>query len=346
MNVLATLSLTAFALAPAATPATRPAITLVIYPLQPLGTAQDVADRLDAFLRAEVTKVPGVTLVDVVETRRLIEQFEKRGKPCHGNEECLAKIAVAAKATKLIHGTAATLGESYAIDLKLIDVESKSVERRLSELLAGDKAVMIDGVRAIATKLLAPDEYHGQLELRGLRPGAQVLVDGVEVGVAPLPPTRLDPGQHAVKIVLEGFRDVDRFVEIQFGRSTPVEVDFIPTAAAAPPPPPPPRWTTPLFYGGAISAGAGTAVLALGAGLAGLYWVSWAMLDGATEARGANGERVVTNPEQYRSWVGWYGSWEWPVALTVGGLGAAAVAAGAGLMVWQIYAPASDDDQR
>jgi hypothetical protein len=315
---------------------------IAIYPLQPLGTEQQIADRLDTILREEVARLPTVRLQARAETLLVAGQVEKVGHECHGDAVCLARIGKACGVAKFLYGTVASLGDSYTVDLKLVDVASRSLERRLSERLSGDEAVLIDGVRELSAKLISPGEYVGTLELRGIEVGALIYIDGKEIGSAPVEPQVLEPGKHAVKITKDGFRDYDRFVEVSFGRVSTINVRLRPIPANELDQGPS-AFDSPLFTAGVVTASLGGVAALTGVGLSSFFLLSHASLSNATEARGADDERVVVDTAAYEDWQGLYHEWMWPTGLTLLLGGIAVAGAGAGIAVWDLNRQAADE---
>lgn len=260
--------------------------SVAIFPLQPLGTDPQIARRLEDLLYAQVATIRGVTLLK----QDVMNAFLVAQQPlCDGSTACLVDLGKTSGVQKLVYGTVASLGDAYVLDLKLIDVASAREENRQSVSLSGEQTVLIDGIRAAATQLIAPEQYVGTISLRLDKPGAQVFVDGKLVGTTPLAPiTGLEPGKHALKIVLTGYTDFDQFVDVRFERTTLVNISLKGTsidatveaiegpATAAPPvlveaaggaKPAPGLLESPLFLAGLGTASAG-ALLLVGGGVA------------------------------------------------------------------------------
>ena len=62
----------------------------------------------------------------------------------------------------------------------------------------------------------------------GLPDGAEILVDEVQVGVAPVAPILTEPGEHALRVRLEGYSEYTDVVRVVAGRDLEVPVDLIP----------------------------------------------------------------------------------------------------------------------
>lgn len=328
--------------------------TVAILALQPLGTEQAIVAPLEDILRSEVGQLRGIALQPRAVTS---QKAPGSGDSCQGEMSCLANIGQALGVDLLLYGTVATLGNSYVLDLKLVDVTSKAERGRQSVTLSGDKAVMIDGVRAVSTQLLAPEQYVGSLELKLATPGAEVFIDGKPVGQTPLRTIgNLPPGTHGLKIVLKGFNDFDRFIEVKFARTTvvnvslsgnsldaviegrpeaasqPVEVAAAPTPVPAAPP------GAPLL----LLAGSGVAVLGAAALAGGMAVLGTMYLSMLTYTRGEGGKTVVTDAAAYGALENAYTDFWW-IGYALGGAGLASVALGGGLIAWDLLAsPASD----
>jgi hypothetical protein len=111
--------------------------------------------------------------------------------------------------------------------------------------------------------------------------GAQVFVDGVSVGLAPLSgEVFLKPGAHTIEARLAEYEQAQEAVTATAGRASKVELRLTPkksTGPVVPPPPPPPkRSLVPVFVLG------GVAVAGIAAG-AGMYVGSNGKLDSTRE---------------------------------------------------------------
>jgi hypothetical protein len=200
----------------------EPAQRVVVFPLRNLGIDEDVAASLLGFLRSEVAKLPGITLLDLAKSGKLV------GGDCRGEVKCVAAAGRKVNAEEAICGTVAAVGEAYSIDLKLVQVRGAREEGRVTETLSGERELLIDGVRAAAYKLLLPDKYVGAIQIDLSVNGAEVFVDGRPSGKTPLraPISDLAPGKHALKIVKQGFADFDKWVDVKFSRVSVVRVDL------------------------------------------------------------------------------------------------------------------------
>ncbi len=205
------------------------ATTLAIYPLQPLGVPAATVGSLDATLRAEVERLPGVELLGRGRTEASLKADPGGlGLACNGAPGCLADLGKLLAVEKVVYGVVSGLGDHYSFELKLIDVGTGGEERRVTASVGGKREVLLSGLRAAAVHLLAPERYVGALEIDSDLPGAQVLVDGKPMGPTPIAGTivGLAPGQHALRLTKAGFADFEKFVDVRFDQTTVVRVDL------------------------------------------------------------------------------------------------------------------------
>lgn len=66
----------------------------------------------------------------------------------------------------------------------------------------------------------------GLLSVHSNMPKAMVSIDGAEVGAAPQEKKRVSPGEHAVLVRLEGYKDFEQKVRVDAGQSVTVQADL------------------------------------------------------------------------------------------------------------------------
>ncbi|MBN2360170.1 MAG: PEGA domain-containing protein [Deltaproteobacteria bacterium] len=325
--------------------------TVAIEPLKSLGSDQEIVDRLEAILRQEVSRLRGVSY----------KQCPTAADRCGDDVACLAGRGGSCGVKKMVFGTVATLGRSYVLDLKLIDVRSRAEERRHTQPLAGDQSVLIEGVRVAVTRLIVPEQYLGALEVRFEQPGAKVFVDGVDAGTTPLGAIQnLTPGPHELRVVLAGAQDFTRSVEVSFGRTTLVNLSLkgtifdasieTPATAVVEPAnqaaPPTRRGTSPWLASG-IAAAATSAVALVASGICfGVYGYNWSEMEGMTDkARRTDGTEITVvkyerAPDYNQAYDQMYAAWNMGFGLAA--VGAVAAIAGAGLFTWYLLRPGEE----
>jgi hypothetical protein len=254
-------------------PAARAARPLALNRLDPLGLDPEITSRLEALLRAELERIVKNPVPSGRETARVVaERRDLQG--CTGAPECLAGIGRALGADKVVDGNVGGLGESYVINLKIVDAHAGREIRRVSQVLHGDPDVLIEEIRVAAYRLIAPEQVRGALAILSDARAAHIFLDGTPIGVTPTvgPIGNLPVGDHALRIALDGYADFLRTVTIRFQKTTQVVVHMEALPGARPiladPGPEPVH-----FYGrGWFYAVVGVA--AVGAGIALGYWAT------------------------------------------------------------------------
>jgi len=73
----------------------------------------------------------------------------------------------------------------------------------------------------------------GTIEVTGRPAGAKVYLDGYYTGVLPVDPTGMAAGSHMVKVVMKGYHELEKTIDVRAGRAVKVKVDLKPVAPAA-----------------------------------------------------------------------------------------------------------------
>jgi hypothetical protein len=200
--------------------------TVVFWRLKALGIEAETASRINAVLRNEIGRVPGVSLIEARQVNAVVSKHADLAG-CRGEAECLSQLGMLTGATLVVSGVLGTLGDVFSLDIRLVDVATKQEIRRVAQTWSGEEKFLIEVMRQVATRLLKPEAYNGQLELNVAVEGVQVFIDGDLMGRTPLDePLQLSPGRHALKLAAAGFKDYEQFVDIPFNRTVPVFVEM------------------------------------------------------------------------------------------------------------------------
>ena len=251
----------------AAAPAKAAPAPVALVPLRALGVPEDVVRALQQTLRNELSSLPEANIV----SEAALAEALRREPDCDARLACACAAAAKAGARQLILGTASQLGDSFLIDLKLLDARTAVEVRRATHPVSGTQDALIETLREASVELLAPQRFTGALrvEVPG-SPGATLFIDGKRVG-APLGGGAIEglaPGQHTLRVADGRSREVSTFVEVRFGRTTEARIELGPpllrTVPSAAMPGPsasagraPRAWVRPV-----VLTGAGLAVVA------------------------------------------------------------------------------------
>jgi hypothetical protein len=204
--------------------------------LESLGLEPELVARLEALFRAELERVEGATLPARKEVDKVVAS-DATLRACTGEPECLAALGKKLGVEAVVFGTVAALGDSYVVNLKLVDVAGSKEIRRVEEPLSGSPDQLIEAVRVAAYRLYAPDRLRGAVAVLADVAGADVFLDGKKVGRTPLsaPVANLTVGKHALRISKTGHTDFLSDIEVRFQKTTQVVVNLVRTKVATGP---------------------------------------------------------------------------------------------------------------
>ena len=185
------------------------------------------AGRVTEVLRAQLAAVPGFTLVPQAKVDAVARQDATLAS-CTAAPKCAAKVGQALSAPRVVTGVLSTVGDARSLDLRLVDVATATVKRRVAESWTGGADSLLAAMRTAATKLLAPKRYQGRVALTVSAKDVKVYLDGDYLGRTPMRPFPVSPGRHALRLAADGYPDFQRFVDVAFGTTVPVKVSLKP----------------------------------------------------------------------------------------------------------------------
>lgn len=246
---------------------------IAVLGFDPLGMDPDKVARLEALFRMELERLAGGATPSARDIARALSGSRLRN--CSGDSRCLAAIGKKLGVDLVVSGNVAELGDSYVINIKVVDAQSGAELRRIaSDPLRGSPDELIEAVRVAAYRLLAPDKLRGAITILADVAGADVRIDGTSVGKTPLvrPVAGLALGKHTLEVSMQGYSPLSREVVVHFQKTTRVAVRLVAdpeqerlnlalAAAAAKKPRPAPRH----FYDSTwFLVGAGVAAVVVG----------------------------------------------------------------------------------
>jgi hypothetical protein len=193
-----------------------------------LGMDASKVARLEALFRIELERLSGAPAPSPREIARALGSSPLAR--CGGETACLAAIGKKLGVALVVSGNVAELGDSYVINIKVVDAQSARELRRIaSDPLRGNPDELIEAVRVAAYRLLAPERLLGSISILADISGAEVRLDGRPVGHTPLvrPLGRLPLGQHRLEVKEEGYSPFAQTVQVRFQKTTRVEVRLL-----------------------------------------------------------------------------------------------------------------------
>jgi hypothetical protein len=201
-----------------------------------LGMEADKVTRLEALFRIELERLAGAASPSPREIQRALKGSALAR--CTGESKCLAAIGKKLSVDLVVTGNVAELGDSYVVNIKVVDAKSGAELRRIaSDPLRGNADELIDAVRVAAYRLLAPERLLGGILVLADIAGAEVRLDGAPVGRTPLarPIQNLPLGHHKLEVSASGYSPFAEDVLVRFQKTTRVlvKLDAASESAAA-----------------------------------------------------------------------------------------------------------------
>ncbi len=134
--------------------------TVLVVPLHNgPGVEQNVADLITETLSADIQKATGRRILTQKDVSAMLGlERQKMLMGCAENSSCLTEIAGALNAPNVVHGTIGHLGETWVLNLALIDARTGNVvERYSSRSEAASAAVFLDESPAAVRHLFSLD---------------------------------------------------------------------------------------------------------------------------------------------------------------------------------------------
>jgi TolB-like protein len=203
---------------------------IAVWRFDALGIDPEIVQRLETLFRMELDRLDRQPLPSRSVVEKSITAAEQN---CTGEEKCLAAIGKRLGVDLVVTGTVGSLGDNYVLDIKVVDVATGKSQKINSDPLRGSPDDLIEGVRVAAYKLLAPDQLHGAVQIESDLVGAQVTLDGKEIGKTPLPNRgvigKLALGKHHLRVEAKKYDPIDQDVEVHFQKVSPVLVHLLPS---------------------------------------------------------------------------------------------------------------------
>lgn len=203
---------------------------IAVWRFDALGIDPEIVQRLETLFRMELDRLDKKPMP----TPRAIERATTdKERECTGEERCLAAIGKRLGVDLVVTGTVGSLGDNYVLTIKAVDVATGKSQKIQSDPLRGSPDELIEGVRVAAYKLLAPSQLHGAVQIESDLVGAEVTLDGKELGKTPLPNQgvigKLALGKHSLKVEAAHYEPIEQEVEVHFQKVSPVVVHLLPS---------------------------------------------------------------------------------------------------------------------
>jgi hypothetical protein len=198
---------------------------VAITPLSTLGSEDKSAatKKLLGQIEQAFASLPGTKVVPAAQVSAAIDKAKKPGlRQCEGEAGCVTEVGKLVGAQFVVTGEVGGLGDSKVVYLKLTDVTAGR-ELRSTTLAVGAKDTA-DSPMGAAVRLSDPDKYRGNVKFAFDVTGSTVLVNGTKVQLSANKEIALPVGTHAVTVTHPQYHNFVKFVEVDYGRTTDVQV--------------------------------------------------------------------------------------------------------------------------
>jgi len=138
----------------AAEPPEQPQVLVAVPELVPLGVEPALAQNLTAVIAAELGRYDHVRVISSREIAMLLGVERQKELLGCADESCVAQLAGAMGAEKILSGQLGTVEQSLVLTLQLTDVKSARVDGRQVKVVPAGKNQLVDAVRATVTALM------------------------------------------------------------------------------------------------------------------------------------------------------------------------------------------------
>lgn len=221
------------AFAPAAAFADDP-LAAAILNLEAENVDAELADTLTSIVRNEALQVDKYQVVNKFPIR--LSDIALLVGCSVESPSCLKQVANEVEARVLIHGLVRKQGEkTYQIEINIYDVANAQMINRLTKTLP-DTSDPVGGFRKEIESFFAEERgvTETRLQVGASVDGAQVRIDAVYVGVAPLERKGLAPGTYAIQVAHPDYQVWETRVELGAGDDQRVWAQLVPVAAQSP----------------------------------------------------------------------------------------------------------------
>jgi TolB-like protein len=147
--------------------------------------------------------------------------------------ECAVEVGKLLNVQKMVSGSIGRIGETYTIDLSLIDVATAAIEQSFISDYKGAIDGLLSEMEAVANQIArlgeAPKEEvetFGALQVSTDPKKANVILDGTDLGESPVSLNQIKTGFHRLEVKIDGYAAETRQVQIKKGEVNKIQIDL------------------------------------------------------------------------------------------------------------------------
>ena len=215
--------------------------TLAILDFDGLGISQQEAQLLTNRLRTILVQMEVYNVIERGQMEQILQEQNFQLTGCT-SQECAVEVGQLLGAQRMMIGSIGKIGQTFTVDLRIIDVETSAIDKSASYDIRGEIDQMLtEGMMEVARRITGESAVPtppppkaavpepGLLSLTSMPAGARVFINGIERGATPITKAEMPAGQDIeVRFMMEGYETVSRNVSIAEGENPPIAVTLNP----------------------------------------------------------------------------------------------------------------------
>ena len=214
-------------------------------------TGEDVQDKvLRACYQQLETSLIESNRFTVIEKNKREELLEEQKFQSSGvcDEACAVEIGQLVGAEYLMLGEIIGFADLYQVNIKIINIEKGDVAEKVTDQISGGMRELLNGMEEASREIVrriaagsAPQQItqqtglptvvqktYGTIDITTDPQGANILIDGVEVGVTPKTIPNLETGPHNLILVYPGYERLQKRIMVEDGKTIPISEYLVP----------------------------------------------------------------------------------------------------------------------
>ena len=214
-------------------------------------TGEDVQDKvLRACYQQLETSLIESNRFTVIEKNKREELLEEQKFQSSGvcDEACAVEIGQLVGAEYLMLGEIIGFADLYQVNIKIINIEKGDVAEKVTDQISGGMRELLNGMEEASREIVrriaagsAPQQItqqmglpttvektYGSIDVTTDPQGANILIDGVEVGVTPKTIPNLETGPHNLILNYPGYERLQKRIMVEDGKTIPISEYLVP----------------------------------------------------------------------------------------------------------------------
>ena len=214
-------------------------------------TGEDVQDKvLRACYQQLETSLIESNRFTVIEKNKREELLEEQKFQSSGvcDEACAVEIGQLVGAEYLMLGEIIGFADLYQVNIKIINIEKGDVAEKVTDQISGGMGDLLNGMEEASREIVrriaagsAPQQItqqtglptvvqksYGTIDVTTDPQGANILIDGLEVGVTPKTIPNLETGSHNLILNYPGYERLQKRIMVEDGKTIPISEYLVP----------------------------------------------------------------------------------------------------------------------